>query len=250
MFKKVNLLAATMTLASLNVAAASLAWNPTPYIGLSGQVDSMKFEERYGAPLFNRKLLSGGVFAGVMFNDYIGLELGYNVSERKQKIKRLCPGQYMPGSSFPVERRRSILFKTEMFLDAFNFGLVTFYPLNIFNGKKTSLFCGAGGSIVRLRASQISLDDTGITPRYEHQRMRILAMGSSVFKNRDKKVIPYFRLGMQQEITERISLRISANWKMTSLLSKIKSKTAPTAIPKLKLKNTLGLGMSLIYTLN
>lgn len=56
-----------------------------PYIGVDGAIGEIKYEDEEAKFLFNKSLKRLGVFGGLQFNQYIGLEAFYNTGNVKDK---------------------------------------------------------------------------------------------------------------------------------------------------------------------
>lgn len=56
-----------------------------PYIGMEAQLRYMPFDKESGANLFPKRFPQGNIFAGIQWNDYWGLEAGYENSVNKHR---------------------------------------------------------------------------------------------------------------------------------------------------------------------
>ena len=85
MNKKIGLLVSVATIA-LSTTSAALAmtnewWDGNkPYVGFDAQVRRMSFKGGFGNNLLQHHSPQGNLYAGVKFNEYVGVEAGYETT--------------------------------------------------------------------------------------------------------------------------------------------------------------------------
>ncbi len=240
---------------SSNVLALELpSWDtvikffcPIPYIGVNAQSQHVDLEKRYGRDLYNRRVIVGGIAAGVYLCDYLALEVSGDIplNKRKNKNVRLNEGEFFPGDSIPLELGTFEDYKTKLTVDSLNFDAIGYIPLCFINFTKTKIFGSFGASILRIYAKQTFLGHSFPEPITEEER----SVFSAVFRNAKRRVVPHVRVGVEQSLLDCLDLRVFLDWKkMTSLnLKGVRSVGRPTGKPRLKFHNKVSCGIGIVY---
>lgn len=87
----------TPTFATVSFAGEDSWFCFSPYIGAEAQWRQIGFHKGYGDNLFKHDFPQGNVFLGVKANEYMGLELGYEITKKRQRINSLGPGDVANG---------------------------------------------------------------------------------------------------------------------------------------------------------
>jgi hypothetical protein len=213
----------------------------TPYVGVSAQREHLRFNERFGAPFYNRSLASGSLILGLKFSDYLGIEFDYTLSQRKNKIRTLVAGQFAPEAALPLPFGEFEIYKTRLAIDSINLGVTGHLPLDCMNFCNTSLFSIIGGSLLKVKANHniLQFSYTDLTPQ------QIIAL-SYRFKNSYRKLVPFIKMGIENKVTDRFAFRIFASWKQ---VTNFDTKSSGLSISKghLKFSSSVGYGISILY---
>ncbi len=128
------LLLAATTFMSTQTLASEYSYCLEPYIGLDAQARRMPFHKNFGDNVFQHRFYPEfNMFAGLKFNDYLGLEVGYEFSKHQKNTKNVLPGQIVFGALIPPWDPRfdnvTTTMRTCSKLNGFNFNLMGFLPI-------------------------------------------------------------------------------------------------------------------------
>jgi len=216
-----------------------------PYVGIGGQILRLDTKKGYGHPLFHQSNLGGMAFAGIKWGPYVGMELGYNYFAR-DRDSILRENDIFPGTGETVSNYFGIptfyRFQTDILVRDIHLAVTGYLPLEIFSClfSRTVLFgsVGLGKTSIKARLDAIENVFGPIEP------------GTTVFSLRQKKTIPFIRIGVQQNVTDNIQVSIFSEWKR---LSAFKIRPLPDEIPvnapnfQIRFKNSISYGLKLGY---
>lgn len=152
MNKKIGLLVSVATIA-LSTTSAALAmtnewWDGNkPYVGFDAQVRRMSFKGGFGNNILQHHSPQGNFYAGVKFNDCVGVEAGYETTTTRTRTSRLTTGDVAAGA--PVSLLASpVIFKSKIKIKGPHLDLVGFYsfgesvPVQLLGSVGVSFFKG------------------------------------------------------------------------------------------------------------
>lgn len=102
---KLSLLSAPIIMLAASTSSADSNFfdnSLTPYIGADAQFRQMKFDPNRGANVFKKNFPQGNIFAGLKFSDYVGIEVGFEGTNKRSRNSRILPSQYSVGGE-PVQ---------------------------------------------------------------------------------------------------------------------------------------------------
>lgn len=152
MNKKISSLVSVATitlLANSTTAAITNGWweGYRPYVGVDAQVRRMDFKGGYGDNLLQHHSPQGNLYAGVKFNDWVGVEAGYESTTTRTRDVTLLTGDLAAGA--PVSANASpTVFKSKIKIKGPHVDLVGFYsfgeniPVQLLGSVGMSFFKG------------------------------------------------------------------------------------------------------------
>lgn len=232
-------LAKGLVLASALIAASNTyAFSDgfTPVIGADYEWTFVRGNDDW-RKIVPRSYSGGGVYLGGRFCDTIGLELGYNFTNRKSRTRTFVPGDTFFGYTLPAATTGSI--NTAIRFHEVHFDLQGFLP--ICNGWELLGTVGLGWVQPKFRSSVV------LPPL---AAFGIPSLTSTDTFSSGAKVLLRVGLGAQYTFCESWGIRGMARWKNTSSL-RIKGTPAyAAAVPLLSISNrpfedeiTLSLGL-------
>ncbi len=69
-----------------------------PYVGIDFQMRDMGFKQGFGDNIFEKQYPQGNFFVGLMLNEYLGIELGYERTLRRTRSSSFAPGDTILGN--------------------------------------------------------------------------------------------------------------------------------------------------------
>lgn len=87
--KKLTILAAPVIALTVSTATANDWWHVRPYVGADVEWRHMGLPNDLGGNLFKHDYPQGNIYAGVQLNEYIGVEVGFEATERKTRVANI-----------------------------------------------------------------------------------------------------------------------------------------------------------------
>lgn len=121
------------------VPLKALAWDPMdvnnyytqPYMGIDAQWRVTQPETNFGNNLFKRHYLQGNIYLGLKLCDYLGVELGYEITPTRNKTSTIANNEATLGvASQPLEVHIS-----KSRIHGWHTGLMGYYPVCNFLGN-------------------------------------------------------------------------------------------------------------------
>lgn len=222
---RINQAAAGILLAVSLPATAEMVSGFNPYVGAEAQYRHMPFEMNYGGNIFKKKYPQANFFVGNRFNEYFGLEFGYNTSKKKTRDVTLLPGQFIAGGDpIPVIDGPNDIHSTSR-ISGISLSALGSLPVSIIDGLE------ALGSIgfTRLRVKFIYTEfGNNLVPAPANDNVRTFSGHQALIK---------LGAGMQYAILENLSVRAMVNWENTKRFQNLKAKESTT--PAIKLRNSV-----------
>lgn len=100
-------------------------WGFTPYMGVDVESRHFDFQKGYGDNLFRHDYPQGNIYVGARIK-YIGAELGYQTTLKRNRINTLGPGDISAGLTIP---NYTIQYQSTGQLKGFHANLVVFIPV-------------------------------------------------------------------------------------------------------------------------
>lgn len=235
MFNKSHLRLVVTAMVLFSATGANAAFNALedlcPYVGAEAQLRSMSFDRNHGANVFKKRFTQGNAFMGIRWNEYFGLELGYETSVKASRTVNLVPGQIAFGPT--IEDLQTRYSTTRLYGPHANF--LGYWPAN---------------------CSNLDLIGTlGLVYLKAHLSSNLVVRGAAVatppqprtFKQ--TKLIARIGGGVQYAFSECIKTRGMVIWENTSRFNHMSVKELVSSNGYVKLKNSVifSLGFSVHF---
>jgi hypothetical protein len=100
--KKIPFITAIAALYS-PITSATLSFNNvSPFIGIDLGQSRLELQQKFGEKMFRKNSTSYNLFAGLNFNQYFGMELGYQKDNTRRSNATLVAGDFIPGFDKPI----------------------------------------------------------------------------------------------------------------------------------------------------
>lgn len=226
-----------------SIAGASVSsLNLTPYGGVDLGVQNIKFKSGYGDNLFKSALPKGNFYLGLKFNEYFGIEGGYETTlARKKDVVLTGPHDhdyFGAGLESLVMIAGDIAkLSNKIKISGLHLGITGEYPV-YFNKQQKCPLSIIG--YVGIKNTKIKLSSN----LYYHSADPTLQ--DIFYLNKDnKKYLIRLSAGLQYFMNEKVGLRLIGSWEKFSKLSP-KNQGNPELL-QAKLKNSLGYSLGLIF---
>ena len=246
-------------LATAGTAAADMDLCLTPYVGVDAQIRHMPFQKDFGGNVLKKNYPQGNFFAGLKFNDYVGIEAGYEVSKKKSATKTHNNSDVIFGNRViqedPFTTVTSIKSDASSKIHGWNLNLVGFLPI-LCDDNSLQLIGSVGLAQLKLKSKNLVTFSTSSEDLDPSSGNVIFTPNTTTTLSsyQKRKVVLRIGTGVQHMITDCIGIRGLVTWENTSKLNaKPKSSNgAPTILPaseKAKTKNSFqyGLGIFTVF---
>lgn len=224
-----------------NICPTTPSFNPSAYLGFDWQMRHMSWARNFGNNLFKKNYPQGNLFLGFKFNDYVGLEVGYQATVTRTRYSRLGAGSTAlgipvgsPPAFFPpVTHRSNSQFKG--WNGAINGYLPVYLPDCVY------LFGGIGFSHLKLFQRDLIVQDR-IDP-FAINRF------SSTFKK--NKTVLALTGGALIKLDEVTAFRLKIGWENTSKFKTLLAREHfnQNGIGRLRTRNSFVYGLGIVINL-
>ncbi len=211
-------------------------------LGMDAQVRSMPLQQGFGSNIVKKSYPQGALYGGIKFNDYFGLELGYQRSitaKRKERLDSDGVSYFGVGLALDpddYETSRSTVSSQGLYT-----GLLGFLPIS----EEYRLKGIASVGVVRMKTKITSALD--LFDPFSNTTV----INNSQFNFVQTKWIPKLSVGIQHMINDHLGVRALAGWEKTSEFDHIVGVNAKNSVPSktlyASLKNSTTLGLGLFY---
>lgn len=240
MHKFKTLLASALVMAASPVMAEIAGfsgWEYGPYIGIDVQLRHVKFPNDFGGNLFKKNYIQGNPFVGVRFNDFLGIEVGYEETVKKNATVINGPGvievnDFIPEGAFHYSNN---FFR----MRGANANIKAFIPFCVCD-EKFDLLGAVGVSHLKTKLTH------QITAVSFFGAFRPLTIGemqeqkATFFKRR---LIMRAMVGLQYFINCNVGVRATYTWENTKKFKNMTDLTVGNEIAKMKNSQLYGLGL-------
>lgn len=154
-----------------------------PYFGLEGAVGEVKYGDEIDKELFSKKNKRAGIFAGLQFNQYVGLEAFYHIGNTKEKT-----------ISETITDYTSMKLKDTANFNAYGLDLMGYIPV----GKAVDIVLGLGYGWYDFKGKvDLNIYNSSVEENYEIK-----------FKGKDKSEAVRFTLGTQFLLNDNWAVRL------------------------------------------
>ena len=218
------------TMASATVREQSFC--QSPYLGVDLQQRDLKLVSGYGQNGFDKRVPQYNLYAGLMFNEYIGIEIGQEFTQNVTRTSLALPGVTLgaevPNGTFDVNENKIKLYGS-------NVNVVGKLPLNIGN---LHLLASAGVVSLKIKAETKALVFGGA---------QVLDPDTTILVFSTRRVISRFAAGIGCQITKSIRVRALIGYETTSQFKNLAPLQQSTL--RMSLKNNVTGGIGVDFTL-
>lgn len=203
---------------------------PDFYAGADLQLRDLRFQPNYGGNIYkSRDYPQANFYFGLMGNEYIGIEAGYEASRGRTHTVLLPKKSIAFGAAGPED---DIILKTVARFRAFHSSIVGFLP--ICDSKKFKFLASVGFANVQVKlqenATQVANIPVSTTPGLFFQ----------------SKIVLRLMTGLQYMCTDYFGLRTSVTWENTAQLSNIEMfRTKNQVDLRAKARNSFAYGLGI-----
>lgn len=224
MKQKLKALAPIVLLAASSVAVADAWYGISPYAGFDAQLRDGGYRKGFGDNILKRSYPQGNVYVGLRFNDYLGIEVGYEHSKEEFASAAIVEGDSYAGQvqapPLPGANVYPLVFNTRARIRGPHLDLVGFYPLC---NNQTEILAYIGAARLNFVAQSINVLSGGdpVDPP-----------GINSFNKR--KTVLRAGAGVQHKVFKHVGIRATVGWENTQT---IKAVDKETGIHQIKLKD-------------
>lgn len=214
----------------------------TPYGGIDVGIQNLKFESGYGDNLFKKHLPKGNIFVGVKFNDYFGVEGGYESTlERKKELNIYGNHSYLGTNQVNLSTDyNNYSIKTKV--SGWHAGITGEYPLFLRGTQKNPLSLLG---YIGIKNTKLKLQSTlNYTQFVDPMLGRVIENQTHALNQNNKKTILRLAAGLQYFFHENFGIRILGEWEQ---ISKIKpTNQGNPNFYQAKLKNSINYSIGFV----
>jgi hypothetical protein len=199
------------------------------YSGFDVQMRNMGFKKGYGDNTFEKQYPQGNLFVGLMFNEFFGLELGYEKTLNKSRHTSFAGGDVLLGNVAPAGTSGKFQSKGQIFGPNFNivgiYQLCQEYPIEIFG----------------------SVGAAFLTAKFDRNLVEFMGRSVSSLRTFDReKTVWRVGAGIQYLLAGCLGFRANVGWENTSQIS-LYTREVLANPPQIKLQDSLLFGLGLFY---
>ncbi|MGD0465684.1 MAG: outer membrane beta-barrel protein [Gammaproteobacteria bacterium] len=189
--------------------------NLTPYAGVDVGIQHFEFEPGYGDNLFKNELPVGNLFAGVKFNDYFGIEGGYESTLEGKRNSTIYGGNTVLGNvllSTGPTAMEYIKCSSKVKISGWHLGITGYSPIYLDESSSLSILGYFGIKHTNVKLIRNLLESKGVGDPAE------IDLDTTVLGTNNKKPLLRFSAGIEYFFNKHIGLRALIGWEDTSSL--------------------------------
>lgn len=202
------------------------------YVGLDAVYNWIGFKKDYGQNIFKKQAPGVNVFAGYMFHENFGAELGFEWDKKVKKDVTIPVGDTVAGTTIPTVALGggNQAYKTYVKQSHPYLGLLAKTDIL---AEKNFLSLTLGLSLSNIKAQINNYSSNGVSV--------------SVIRNFSKtKLIPFVKVAFEHKFTQQWGAKLFAGWRNTSAF-KLDAKETANTYQKIKFKDTFNVGFGVAY---
>jgi len=223
--KKLALITTSVALVASGNLHAENQWGLTPYVGADVQSRHMNWGKGLGDNLFAHDAMQGNVYVGVKFNEYFGVEGGYESTDKKDRNAKLSSGDINAGIPVASVPFATLQYITTSRISGHHISVTASAPISDEYRLKVLGIVGIASLKASLFRHTTSFVAGGIP----------LPSPDVIFSKR--KNLLRLGAGLEHMITETWGVRASLIWENTNRLKV--SGVSRSASPTVQAKNSL-----------
>jgi hypothetical protein len=215
---------------ALGLSLPVVAWDLDPYAGVDAKWSRMGAKRGLGDTQIAKDYPQGNLFVGLKLNEWVGAELGYESTTKKNRTVITKSGGAFFGASTDIGFPFSSTTKTR--ISGFHANVVGFYP--VLEEYRVSLFGSIGLAKLKFSSDLVYEDVPSLGIRDHRQFIK-------------SKLVPRVTAGVQHMLVENFGVRAMVSWEKTSTFRNIFSKTSSSPL-YVAPKNTTSFGLGVFYS--
>lgn len=219
-----SLLIYTMSCFSLDIS---------PYVGVDGQLNRMKFKKGYGDNLFPKNYSQSNLYAGIKLDGSFSLEAGYTSEAVRTKYSKLYETDCCLGADIPKMLSPAI-FKSYIKIRGYHLGFVNTFCEPTWESVR--ILWGAGVGLLRAEAERKTIE-LSIPP---------VSFSSSRHFKKDKTVLRLM-LASEYKFKNNLGIRGSLFFLQTSKMVMVAEPTASPTTPVIRPMDSLVYSLGVFY---
>jgi hypothetical protein len=186
--------------------------NLTPYAGVDVGIQHFEFEPGYGDNLFKNELPVGNLFAGVKFNDYFGIEGGYESTLEGKRNSTIYGGNTGLGIYITPTIIDYTKCSSKIKISGWHLGVTGYSPLYLNGDNSLSIFGYIG---IKHTNAKLILNTLASKPPGGPEQVDSSTM---VLNKNNKKILMRLSVGIEYLFNKHIGIRTLIGWENTSKL--------------------------------
>lgn len=172
------------------------------YAGMEVRNKFMSYEKNYGRRIIAKRHTSGNMFVGFKFNDYLGIEAGYEFGKKKKGTATVLKddGTILGENIMSDSERHEISSK----MSGLHIGLVAYSPIYL---DSVQFFTSIGAMRTKLTLKHQAYETMA--------GMESLKIEEKLIGKKSYKYIPRINLGAYCNLIDYVDLRATIGWERT-----------------------------------
>lgn len=244
----------------ISLSILSTAYS-TPYIGVDSQLRHITFKKNFGGNILESRYPQGNVFAGIMFNKNLGIELGYEFSKKQRMSRTDLSNETVFGKNTPIVDSAFVintidLNRASSKISGWNVNLVGSFPI-IKDNNKLNLIGSIGMANLNLQVRNVfTRSEVEFNDPFVRDPEDTFVVSNSIYTiMKKRKAVLRLTGGMQYALTDCLSLRGLISWEN---IDRLQAKTVDTisrrfpkhsrAVRTCTPRNSMQFGIGLLFT--
>lgn len=232
-FLKISVISCLGAISCLSLSsplfATGVHWQLAPYAGMDAQVRHMKWASGFGDNIFRNDYPQGNVYAGLKLHNYLGIELGYELTAMHNRQVALGANNQIFGQAIVNPPN---FWSSKFQIKGWHAGVLGFFPI-LCKEYKLELIAGVGISRTKIFHSAFLISDA----------VNLLNPLGSFTTFTASKSLAKLSFGAQHMFSECYGLRFLLGWLNTNRFGRIVSRESPRESVDVNSSWQYGLGL-------
>lgn len=247
MNKRLAILAAPLMMLAASAVTAENQWGFTPYVGADAQWRHMNFNGGLGDNLFRHEYPQGNLFAGIKLNDYLGIEVGYESTAKKNRTVYLNGGDVTAGTI--VNANTGVQYTTTAQIKGPHANLVGSFPISEEYRLKIFGMVGVAHLKANLKRTATTVVATLPPPFGVTIFPPSLAFPNGVTSTFNKrKSVLRLAGGLEHMFCNNWGVRATVTWENTHKLNTLGNIQPASGVSQIKENNSIAYGLGVFVT--
>lgn len=216
----------------------------SPFTGIDIVQTNQNYKERHGKNVYKKNIVDYSIFAGFKFNNHFGVEAGFEWQPKKNKTVTATSQETIEGEinddpadigNYDITNITNITSKNSIKGSHPYLGVFGEYKLHAF---RFQAMLGASVSTVKIRQNFLSVvgSDADVPD----------VVTGGVDTGSKTRIVPMVKLSSIYDVNDHFGVRLSVRYHNLGSV-KIKIDQDRGGIRKVELRDTLGLGLGIVY---